>query len=112
MKPSDRRRAYRYAVQILLRIRAQNKLSTDETVETVNLSEQGVYFVTNYAFLRGTVVQLVLEMPSEVTGVSSTLWKCVGRVVHTELVTSEQGNLGVGVRFDYYEILPSAKASL
>jgi hypothetical protein len=50
-------------------------------------------------------------MPEEITGKPTTEWRCSGRVVRLQPVDTPQGKTGVGVEFDYYEILRSKAAA-
>lgn len=67
--------------------------------------------MTDLPFRKGAAVQLVVEMPLEVTGEPSCNWLCVGHVVHAGEVTAGQSGFGVGVRFDYFEILDPMETS-
>ncbi len=55
-------------------------------------------------------MELLLTMPEEITGKPAMVWRCTGHVVRVQPMSSPQQALGVGVRFDCYEILqPSEK---
>jgi hypothetical protein len=104
MKRSDRRWAYRFNLSIPLHIRGWNSDAPEQKVESNNVSECGVYFETDTPPLEGTVIQLRLEMPEEVTGEASSDWLCAGKVVRIQQAMSPGAFVGVGVRFDYYEV--------
>jgi len=104
MKISDRRLAHRFNLTVPLRVRMWKSSSPEHRVESLNLSEGGVYFATDAPILTGAAVHLRLEMPREVTGHPTTGWRCTGHVVRTERITSSGSVLGIGVRFDYYEV--------
>jgi hypothetical protein len=104
MKRSDRRLAYRFNLCIPLHIRDWKSDAPEQTVESNNVSECGVYFETDTPPLEGTVIQLRLEMPEEVTGEASSDWLCAGKVVRIQQARSPGAFVGVGVRFDYYEV--------
>jgi Tfp pilus assembly protein PilZ len=76
----------------------------EERAESVNLSQRGIYFVTNSCFRQGEAVEILLKMPEEITGEPSTEWRCTGLVTRVEPVESSRGKFGVGVRFDCYEV--------
>ncbi len=108
MKPSDRRSARRYHLQVPLRIQALKSDEPERIVESANLSERDVYFVTDSPYQQGVGIQLFLEMPLQVTGDFARQWKCVGHVVHSRKLTADSSSYGVGVRFDYFETLSRA----
>lgn len=112
MKPSDRRSSRRYYLRVPLRIRALKSDEPEKVAESANISEQGVYFLTDSPFGRGAAVQVVVNMPLEVTGEPSCDWMCIGHVAHASEVTTGQSSFGVGVRFDYFEILGPAEPSV
>jgi PilZ domain-containing protein len=74
------------------------------TGETVNISAQGVYFVTDSRPLAGALIQLVVAMPQEITGKASTEYCFTGRVVRVQPIRSEDSKWGVAVQF-YYHVL-------
>jgi len=49
-------------------------------------------------------------MPEEISGSPTTEWRCTGHVVRVEPIDTPRGKLGVGIQFDYYEILRSKTA--
>jgi hypothetical protein len=72
--------------------------------ETVDISAQGVYFVTDSRPLAGSLIQVVVAMPQEITGKPSTEYCFTGRVVRVEPMRSVDGSWGVAVQF-YYHVL-------
>jgi Tfp pilus assembly protein PilZ len=70
----------------------------------VNLSQRGIFFVTNSQFQEGEAVEILLKMPEAITGEPPTEWRCTGLVTRVEPVDSQIGKFGVGVRFDCYEV--------
>ena len=75
----------------------------------MNVSERGIFFATNKPHQEGQVVEILLKMPEEVTGEPPTEWRCTGSVVRVEAIDSPKGKLGVGVRFDCYEVSRAAR---
>ena len=49
-------------------------------------------------------MEILLNMPEQITDEPSSGWRCTGHVVRVETVDSVQGKLGVGVQFDCYEV--------
>lgn len=100
----DRRFAPRFSVKTALRVRHWKSSSLEERAESMNVSERGIFFATNKPHQEGQVVEILLKMPEEVTGEPPTEWRCTGSVVRVEPIDSPKGKLGVGVRFDCYEV--------
>ncbi len=104
---SERRSAPRYNLRIPLTFRPVTEPAIPEqTTESVNLSERGVYFATDFPLCEGTWVQLLLKVPEEIAGKPTVEWRCRGQVVHVGPNSSPRGGkLGVGVRFDHFDVL-------
>jgi Tfp pilus assembly protein PilZ len=100
----DMRIAPRHNVKEDLRVRIWKSNTPEQRAESINLSEGGIFFVTDAEFQRGEEIEVFLQMPTEVTGEPATDWRCTGQVVRVEPVDSPMGKLGVGVRFDCYEV--------
>jgi len=104
MKLSDRRLAQRFRVNIPLYIRAWKSHAPEQKVESVNVSECGAYFETDTPPREGSMIQIRLDMPNEITGNPTAEWLCTGKVTRIEPVNSSRHLLGVSIRFDYYEV--------
>jgi PilZ domain len=100
----DRRLSRRLCFKTPLRLRIWKSAAPEENAESLNLSQNGVYFATNSAIREGETVETLLNMPEEITDEPSTEWRCTGHVVRVERVDSALGILGVGVQFDCYEV--------
>jgi Tfp pilus assembly protein PilZ len=108
---SERRISRRLQVITPLRVRVWKSGSTARKTESVNLSETGAFFATDLPIAIGSAIEILLKMPEELTGKPATEWRCSGHVVRLQPVDTPGGKLGVGVEFDYYEILPSKDKS-
>jgi PilZ domain len=100
----NRRLSRRLSFKTPLRVRIWKSSAPEERAESLNLSQNGVYFATNTAIRVGETVEILLNMPEEITDEPSTEWRCTGHVVRVESVDSTKGKLGVGVQFDCYEV--------
>jgi hypothetical protein len=100
----DRRRAQRHHVQTALRIRLWKSKLPEQRAESIDLSERGTFFVTDMPLHEGEAIEVLLKMPKEITGEPTTEWLCTGLVVRVQPVDSPNGKIGVGVRFDCYEV--------
>src|ERR1700674_3848589 len=101
---SDRRLFLRHSFKTALRIRLWKSSAPEERRESVNLSELGLLFATDSPMSIGTVLEVLLKMPEEVTGEPTTEWLCSGHVVRVGPIDSPRGKLGIGVQFDCYQL--------
>ena len=109
MSSSERRIDTRVNIRVPLRFRALNNPgSTEQTAESENISQRGMYFMTDVPLKVGTPVEVSLRMPQELAGKSSSDVKCVARVVHVRPSSTPGGMLGIGLHIERYE----AKASV
>ena len=100
----DRRLSRRHCFKTPLRVRVWKSPAPEETTESLNLSQSGVYFATNSAIREGETVEILLNMPEEITEEPPVEWRCTGHVVRVDRVDSTWGRMGVGVQFDCYEV--------
>ena len=101
----DRRSARRYHIKVPLRYRLRRSSASERTAQSENLSELGVFFLTDAELSVGAAVDLVVEMPSELSGVPAVQWLCTGHVVRVERTDSPHIGNRIGIQFDCYEIL-------
>jgi len=103
MSVSERRIARRFILNVplqLLPIKAPSQAA--RTVETMNISTRGVYFTTDLPLCQGQLVQVLLQMPKEITGNVVNARRFTGRVAHVDPNGFANGMSGVGVQFLYY----------
>jgi hypothetical protein len=108
----DRRIAQRHKVKTALRVRVWKSGQPETRAQSVNLSLCGIFFVTDSAPGKDDIVEILLKMPSEITGELTTEWCCTGHVVRVEPVVSGKGRVGVGVQFYCYNVLHSEQVAL
>jgi Tfp pilus assembly protein PilZ len=100
----DRRLSRRYSLKTALRVRVRRSDGGERGAESENLSQRGVFFATDLPLSKGATLDLLVEMPEEVTGVPPAQWLCTGHVVRVVPSNSPRGAHGVGVQFDFYEV--------
>jgi Tfp pilus assembly protein PilZ len=108
---SERRISRRLQLKTPLRVRVWKSGPAERSAESIDLSQKGAFFVTDAPIAIGSAIEILLKMPEEVSGKPSSEWRCSGRVVHLQSVDTPQGKFGVGIEFDYYEILRSKAAA-
>jgi Tfp pilus assembly protein PilZ len=106
----DMRTAPRHDLKENLRVRIWKSDTPDQHAESVNVSEGGLFFVTDAVLQRGEEIEVFLQMPKIVTGEAATNWRCTGQVMRVEPMNSPTGKLGIGMRFDCYEVSRSEVA--
>lgn len=104
---SDRRICPRLPFKTAMRVRVWKSGPAERGAESVNLSETGTLFNTDMPVAIGSELEILLKMPEEITGKPSTEWRCAGHVVRLQSGGGPKGTIGVGVEFDYYQILRS-----
>jgi hypothetical protein len=101
---ADRRISPRYGFRVPLRVRLWKSEAPEQRAESVNLSPHGVYFATDAPLREGETVEILLKMPQEITDEPTTEWRCTGHVVRVERGKEGSSKVGIGVRFDCYEV--------
>jgi hypothetical protein len=77
----------------------------EQHVESVNISRRGMFFNTTAEIPKGTPVEMHFHMPRQISGKPDTEWRCMGRVIRVDRNGLMSGYVGLGVQFDYYELL-------
>ena len=104
MKISDRRFAQRFDVRVPILYRAWNSHSQFGEAITTNVSERGIYFLTNESVEIGSPIQIRIHMPIVITGSLDAEWDCVATIVRVQPGPALGQPYGVGVRISYYEV--------
>lgn len=108
---SDRRNSRRHPLKTAARLRVWKSGFSERPAETENVSAQGALLASEVPFSVGSLVEILLTMPQEITGEPCADWRCSGRVVRIQPLDRNRGKVGLGVEFDYYEILRSKAGS-
>ena len=101
----DRRLSSRFNVAIPFRFRSLKSNALEESGESINISERGLYFETDSAPIIDADLQLRLTLPEEITGNTPEEWACIGHVVRQGPGMYNADRLGVAVRLDFVESL-------
>ena len=104
MSSSERRVDTRVNVCVPVRFRQLNNPGAQEqTAKSENISQRGLFFLTDVPLKIGTPVELSLRMPHELAGQAPSDVKCVARVVHVKPNSGPNGMLGIGLHIERYE---------
>jgi hypothetical protein len=110
-RDSERRAGTRIATRVPTRLRRINTehaaIGGDETVQTRDVSANGIFLYTKSRMEQGTEVELVLILPPELTDGEKCWVCCQATVVRVE----EDGTqFGVAAQIRRMDILPEATA--
>ena len=99
MSLTNRRAETRLAVRMPIRFRPITEPpSAEQSAESVDISQHGLYFTTAFPLRVGEQVEIHLRMPRELSeNVILVRWNA--RVVHVE-PNAVEGKVGVGVRVE------------
>jgi len=96
MDDCERRHAHRYAIRIPLAFRPLQPEGFPRcSGEIVNISTDGVRFVTHTPLSGGAAVKVYLKLPQHVIGRPSPEWEWTGRVVDVRPLENKIFELGV-----------------
>ena len=104
----ERRVGQRFPYLLPISIRQPSR-GLDGAGFTQDLSSRGVFFFTDLGLREGAEIEVTLRMPSEITLGESMPVRCRGRVLRVSAPVQglAEAKIGVAVRLDGYEYLPS-----
>jgi hypothetical protein len=104
MSVSERRAARRFIMNVPLQLQPAKAPSPPaRATRAMNISTRGVYLATDLPLCQGQLVQVLLQMPLEVSGKAVNERRFTGRVAHVHRNAFANGMSGVGVQFLLYE---------
>ncbi len=103
MTNEDRRSSPRFSLQVPIRFRGMKDSSKPEGYlgETANISRSGLFFVAQAPLPFGSIIQLTLRIPRELSGRLNSVVQCLGEIVRVE--SFADGSVGYGARVDLLE---------
>lgn len=102
---SERRSGTRIAARVPTRLRTAE--GGDHTVQTRDVSANGIFLYTQSRMEKGTDVELVLILPPELTSGEKCWVCCQATIVRVE---EQGGEFGVAAQIRRMDILPEATA--
>lgn len=104
MRANDRRYTPRLALKIPVKFRLPAMPAFPEQIcESANISARGLYFRTALPLPLKTPLELILEMPEEISGKPPARLCITGRVARVEPPGPSNRQRGIGVMFLCYE---------
>lgn len=105
MNPQDRRRDPRVNVRMPVRFRMLNSIgSVEQAAVSENISQHGLYFVTDVPMRIGMRVEVSLQIPQTIADRVPSDVKCLAHVVHMGQSISPGGMAGIGLQIDRFDI--------
>ena len=104
MAPNERRSAQRFDLKLPLTVRWQKETDSSEArTETRDVSSRGVYFFLADNMKKGSVLEIVMTLPHEITLAGPVQVRCLGHVQRTE--EREDHKVGVVAAIERYEFV-------
>jgi hypothetical protein len=101
---SDRREARRFAMNLPLRVMAQEANGSELKANTRDVSYRGLYFLSEGRFEKGSEIDFILTLPQQIISAGDVNIRCHGHVVRVE--ADENGKTGIAAKIDKYEFIP------
>ncbi len=112
MSYSKLRSAERISLRAPLRFRQVAEAPRDHFEgETVNVSENGLFFITNHPPQFGAPLDLIVQMPGDTRGEYRTQVRCRARVVRVQDIPAAN-QAGVAVTIEYFVRSTAAAAKI
>ena len=105
----DRRSTPRFKLNTSLSFSRRMSLSDSEQTRALNISITGVCFATRLALSVNEVVEVLLEIPKQVTGTMAIPRRFTGRIAHVDSQTNLPGYSRIGVQLLYCETVATLR---
>lgn len=98
MQSAERRQVGRHSLRTPLRFRSTGVIAdkSEHFTEALNISRGGFYFASSAPLQVGMPIEVMLRMPTEVSGNQSEEMRCTARVVHVRNEAYGDGRIGFG----------------
>jgi len=84
-----------------------NFAGSEQIAESENVSQSGIYFVTDLPLKVGTTLEVSLCMPTELSGQQVSNVRCRARVVHVQPNSFLGQKKGIGLYIEEYVAAPA-----
>jgi PilZ domain len=103
----ERRRAHRFELQSPLTVRWQDGAKMREALTvSEDLSSNGIYFVLPEGIKDGTVVEVEMTLPNQITLAGPVRVRCRGHIMRCE--PTQGSKSGMAAAIEKYEFLPGS----
>ena len=73
--------------------------------ESVNISDNGLYFVTDSVMQPGSAIDISFVMPAEVTGTSPMKVRCTARIIRVDREGQPEGRAAIAAHIERFETI-------
>ena len=101
---SDRREARRFAMNLPVRVLAQDANGPELKANTRDVSYRGLYFLSEARFEKDSEIDFILTLPQQIISAGDVNIRCHGHVVRVE--PDDHGKIGIAAKIDKYEFIP------
>lgn len=101
MGDADKRRARRFELQLPVTVLAVGDKAATTPVRTKDISSTGMFLEFDENVEAGTKVEMVVDLPQEITHAGQVRLRCTGRVVRVD--RTKASRTGVAVTIERYE---------
>ncbi len=103
----EKRRARRFDLHLPVTLLAVGEKKARETVRTRDISSSGMFLELDANAVPGTRVELMVDLPQEITQAGTVRLSCTGRVVRVDKAT--QTRTGLAVKIERYQFMRIAE---
>src|SRR5512140_1212628 len=99
----EKRRARRFDLHLPVTLLAVGEKKARETVRTRDISSSGMFLELDANAQAGTRVELMVDLPQEITQAGTVRLSCTGRVVRVD--KSPGSRTGLAVKIERYQFM-------
>jgi hypothetical protein len=104
---AERRRSKRFQLELPISVKVREDV--ERKCVTGDVSAEGIFFYCDFKVVQNSPIQLVMILPSEITGGEKQWVCCHGQVVRVE-EDSATGQSGVAIKVERFGFLPEITA--
>jgi len=106
MGHDDRRRSPRLDHQAPVKLKpSEGTTPYMSSGESVNISDEGLYFVTDSPIVAGALIDLSFTMPPGVTGSAPMKVRCTARVIRVDRDSQSEGRNAIAAHIERFETI-------
>ncbi len=105
MNTIDKRRSRRFPMHLPVDVKSEAGQTEPETVQTRDVSSNGVYFQFGAPLNIGSSVEFQLTLPEPLTKGSPVRIRCIGKVVRVDQEEKEDSEIGIAATIERYEFV-------
>lgn len=103
MTNEDKRRARRFELQLPVTVVSVGEESNQQTLRTKDISSNGMFIELDQKVDIGTRIEMIVDLPQEITQAGVVRLSCLGRVVRVD--QAKPSRTGVAVKIERYQFM-------